>query len=1022
MLFFKKKSKESKNTLHKYHFNLGLQTRLHIIGLFPIIIIFLLSSYFVYTSFISQNRAKILKNQLEENKYISTLLGSISRERGMSVMYLGNNAKNTRISLVAQRKITDKLFHNYINFIHSNATLYKINNGTHLIKYAQESFKKILQIRQDIDRHKANFNNIFYNSYGKLQKKILKHLKRVYALDVDREISSYLAIYLKLIEAKAFSASERDFISFALARAMPMSSHEINTWITLISKADSFNYANLSDSNAKKSLDTLFAGEDNQELFEDIIDDRAAIMQKVNSGKYTQESGIWFAMLSEKIELLTQAEKILLHAIDTRILQVEKHAYSVFALALALWIFSILIAILARFLSVDIAKNVNNLERVIKNIADDKRLLDNSDITKDIELQTPQGIEKAYQLLEELIDDARRDKERAIAATEAKSMFLANMSHEIRTPLNGIVGFTQLLKETKVTQEQYEFLEVVEKSSNNLLELISNILDISKIESNNIELENIEFFPVDEFNSAVEIYAVRAAEKNINLGCYIDPSLTMALKGDPTKLKEVIVNLLSNAVKFTDENGNINIDIRQIPADNEDKVKIVFQVQDSGIGVTREQKESIFKAFSQADASITRKFGGTGLGLTISSKFVELMGGVLDLESKPGYGTTFFFALEFELSQKDALNFRNAFSHLRLALFQNDTKHKAQDNYLLEYFDYFGVQYSIIKTLQEYQEIHNKVNFDLLMIDLDKVNDDELQAFDAASERLIIIAKSQYMKRIEALNLQSYKVLYEPINSSKIVKILQNKEKVFKEEKKVENLKYQGEILVAEDNTINQKLIKKTLEDMGLHVHLADNGLIALSMYMHHTYDLIFMDVQMPLLNGVESAHAILEFEEFTHKEHTPIIALTANALEGDRDEFMKMGMDEYTTKPIVREHLHQLLSKYLAENSIVTKEHKNILLLRNSAMQSKITQALLKQLPFNFESANSVQELLHLLDTATYDVILCDADIETLDYQELTSKAQLLVISDSEVTFGEKIDKILNKERLSETLQKYIK
>ena len=352
-----------------------------------------------------------------------------------------------------------------------------------------------------------------------------------------------------------------------------------------------------------------------------------------------------FLKLKNRMRIISLVPTILLFALSSFFVldAYFKEGSMIFmGIMLFLSILSISLGILSYTFSHEISKNIDNLEGVLKAVAKDN----DSDDTH-INLQTTKGIAKAYQFLEKIISQTRKDKELAIEANKAKSMFLANMSHEIRTPLNGIVGFTELLKDSGLDEEQDEFVDIIEKSSENLLEIINNILDISKIESNKIEIEDIAFNAIEEFESAVDVYAVRASEKHIDLGCFIDPALEQPIKGDPTKIKEVIINLLSNAVKFTSASGTINIEIRKRESE-QGTTKISFEVQDSGIGVNAEQREKIFEAFGQADTSITRRYGGTGLGLTISSKFIDLMGGQLDLHSEPGKGTTFFFTLEFE--------------------------------------------------------------------------------------------------------------------------------------------------------------------------------------------------------------------------------------------------------------------------------------------------------------------------------------------------------------------------------------
>ncbi|MDQ1244059.1 MAG: hypothetical protein QG565_399, partial [Campylobacterota bacterium] len=769
----------------------------------------------------------------------------------------------------------------------------------------------------------------------------------------------------------------------------------------------------------------LFKTQENIELFQDINNERTSIISVAESGEYEIDSGIWFTMLSEKINIISEAENLLLSAMNSRASDVQKNSLQVLIITLSVWLVAIVLALLGYLLSKEITNNIKHLESVLGKVAED---YDSS--SRQINLHTSEGTDLAYELLEEIIEQTKRDKLSAQEASEAKSMFLANMSHEIRTPLNGIVGFTELLKDSGLKEEQSEFVDIIEKSSENLLEIINNILDLSKIESNKLEIEHIAFNPILEFESAVEVYAVRASEKHINLGCFIDPSLEFPLKGDPTKLKEVIINLLSNAVKFTNNAGSINVNIRRVNSSEIGKTRVKFEIQDSGIGVTSEQKSKIFEAFSQADTSITRKYGGTGLGLTISSNFVELMGGKLDLESKVGEGTTFFFTIDFEEVETLNESSQGSFNTLKALIFSDSVKLKKQDRYLREYLDYFGVGYTTFKDISKIEILQKEANYNLLFVDYDYVTEDALCEFAKLPQELIVLTKSNLMKRIDSLGFNIFKILYEPIHSTKIKLALENyillnltTQVVKKQSRKKFDLsksKFVANVLVAEDNIINQKLIQRTLEDLGLTVTIANNGLDAFQKRKDGKFDLIFMDIQMPFLDGVEATAEILEWEHDYNQPHTPIVALTANALKGDREKFLAAGLDEYTTKPLVRAEIISVLNNFLAdyiveandtpkseahetqnisvqdvlvEKLTEAQEHTtpayraDILIAKKSAFETRLYTKVIEAMGgLTYELASSLIDFQELINNYSYKVVLFDKEYSDLDVQEIAS------------------------------------
>jgi signal transduction histidine kinase/CheY-like chemotaxis protein len=897
--------------------HLGLKNRLRLISLLPILILFSLASYYVYTSYLSYQSAQTLQVHLEKSKQLNDMISNIARERGMTVMYLGDASATTLKSLHAQRIIVDKKINEF-------KSSYQSPQVDSIIATLEKSR---LQSRPSIDNQTADFTEIFDDVYGKSQTALLNELTALFSVQFDEQITSMQGSYLSLVNANEYTAQERGYITYLLSKGAALEDEELNKWVGFIAKADNLSFTTINDPKLQATLTASLFSEDNTDLFQDITAERGIILRQSGSGKYETKSGIWFAMLSEKVNAINETEKLLLDQMDIRASTVKTQAIQLLIIAITVWLVSVMIGILGILLSNEIATNIKNLESVLKRVAADTHDNEADTLSKSINLDTAAGTAQAYALLERIIEQTMGDKQYAMEASEAKSMFLANMSHEIRTPLNGIVGFTELLKDTELHDEQREFIEIIEKSSENLLEIINNILDLSKIESNKLEIEDIAFNPMEEFESAVDVYAVRASEKHIDLGCFIDPSLERPLKGDPTKIKEVIINLLSNAVKFTNNGGSVNVDVRRVESDETGRARVRFQVKDSGIGVTSEQKSRIFEAFGQADTSITRKYGGTGLGLTISSRFVELMGGKLDLESHPGEGTMFFFTLSFD--EIETLNepIKGSFSNINAVIHESKTKKKLQSTYLKEYLDYLGVSYTTFTELDELKILERQVNYDLLFVDNDYISEDELIQFASANEQTVLITKSYYMKKIDSMGLDLFKVLYEPLNSSKIRSVLETyeaeafntrKQKTTRRKKFDEkNSRFAANVLVAEDNIINQKLIKRTLEDLGLTVSLANNGLEAFERRKNGEFDLIFMDIQMPVLDGMEATQEILDFEGDHNQHHVPIIALTANALKGDRERFMAVGMDEYTTKPLVRSDIISLLNNFLSHKII---------------------------------------------------------------------------------------------------------
>ncbi len=1070
---------------------MGFKNTLKLISFLPLMILFGVASYYVYISYNNYQNAKLLQEKLIENQHLNEIVSNIASERGINAMYLGRATKTIYDSLKIQRDLTDKAIKKYISFIRTTDLEDSIKEQK--IQMVNKIHKTFMDVRPKVDKISIKFDDMF-KLYSDAQKRLITVIKNITVANLDPEISKLFSVYTQFVSAKEYSGIERGYVSYILAKKTPLEEEEINKLISIIGKADAINYEGIDDKHIKQQLDAIFNNEDAVETFEDINSERTNILSVAQDGEYDISYAIWYTMISEKIKIISSAEEVLAKAMDDRAKVIEQKSIQILIIAIVVWVISIILALAGYILSNQLSKNIKGLEEILRKVAEDT-----AEDYIDINLDSADGTQQAYKLLERIIEQTKKDKEAALEANEAKSMFLANMSHEIRTPLNGIVGFTELLKDTGLKEEQMEFVEIIEKSSENLLEIINNILDLSKIESNKLEIEDIVFNPVEEFESAVEVYAVRAAEKHIDLACFIDPRLNKPLKGDPTKLKEVIINLLSNAVKFTSSAGHIEVNIRVQESIQEGFTRVKFEVSDSGIGVTNEQKARIFEAFSQADTSITRKYGGTGLGLTISARFIELMGGQLDLESEPGEGTTFFFTLDFEDVEHHGESDEGKFDYIETLILESSHKSKKQSEYLKEYLDYFGVKYTVFDSVSKLKELTTAKKYDMIIEDFDYISSDELVKSSKLDPALVLISKSYNIKMIESLDANIFKTIYEPLNVTKLKQTLEaydpkeiaqkhtNKEiskKDFKVFKAGEN-KFDAKVLVTEDNIINQKLIKRTLEDLGLSVSLANNGLEAFAKRKDNDYDLLFMDIQMPYLDGVEATKEILAWEEEAGAKHIPIVALTANALKGDRERFLAAGLDEYMTKPLVRDELITILNKFLAdkivdkdapskskeahqqeskpvqqttvtanepkENTtaepeldeldesifaeealtdeqevIQTKKTKpNILVAKQSRFEANLFKKVLAKIDgIEFKCITGFGDLVNELENHSYDAVIVDYDMSGFDIntvKELKNNAKIIIEKEKNQSVDEETSKIADMIIENKANKKYL-
>ena len=1006
----------------------GSLIRLIVIAVFvPTIILMGISGFFLYKNYEKFQNVKKQELYLELTKRLENMLVYLGQERGVSSIYSVSkgNYPNSKTLLKTKRTLFSNAINDLKDFVNKHPELF--NEVKDVISYTE----KLPIIRKNIDSFKENYiKTYFFKYYTVLESKIIKAIAKVQS-HFPQSLQKLYAIKLPFERIISFSGIIRGFGSYYITADTPLSEEEYKNVLMKYYHDTNILPVQLLDSKTQQYLNTPEFNKIEKDIKEILFYIQQANMQYYLTNEfdgYPIDALDYFNIFTKRIRYFNKVLNDLNIKIENNIQIISNTAQQNLILNTIVLGISILMLLIGIYIVRLIKEHIKELSDLLTSLA--------PIIGKNVQIDigSTKGINEAIKIVDEAIKLTQESVKKAQEATKAKSLFLANMSHEIRTPLNGILGFLEILKTTELTPEQEEYINTISQSAKNLLQIVNNILDVSKIESNKVTLEIIDFKAIDEFENTLEIFATPAAQKNIQYVAKISPNIPSTLKGDILKIKEILTNLINNAIKFTHENGTISVKILLEKIEN-NKASIYFEVKDTGIGMSEEQKEKIFEAFAQADESVTRKYGGTGLGLTIVKSYLEMMGSEIKVESELNKGSKFYFTIDFDIADATPRYKENSFTNTTFAIL-NTLKDTLRKEYSMEYLSYFGVQRIGFNNKEELNQIMQNENINAIVVFVEESSWENILSLKEIDLPIITISSFALKEKIDTLNPEI--TIFDPnmptktfnsITTSKEQKKVVHKQTTPQKEKQI----YQLKALIAEDNPINQKLLKTKLKSMGIEADVANNGLEAFNKYSMNPekYDIIFMDVQMPIMDGVEATQEIIEFEKEEELPHTPIIAVTANVLKGDRERFIGAGMDDYIAKPIEQKELERVIENVIKNKytpiedqiqEVKPSNQKNIVIAAESHFLLNYIKSIIN---IDFKEATNLKELSKQLDTNAQNILIIEEDFNEADINTLIESIKkdfpnlkVYVIGEKEYKNADGIISDLNPQTLKQIIQ----
>jgi len=865
----------------------------------PILILLTAGIYYTYIYWNKYTHNNHLKIQLEHTKLLQSLEYSVLNEI-VCVATMSQNPTLMNKVCSKTKKTTDSVMQEILTQQDDDA-LYNLEKTVHNIRNSvknQGNMAVEKLVNGDLDKE---MNAFIRNNNEKLK----------YYNTLSSE-EDFIKMYTKMSDISYATASEKALVSYYLALQKAIPDKNLIYWDTMVSRSDLLEYGSDSALDLKKYIDT----KEFQALLRQIEDVRIDIMSHASTGIYKYDVATWVGLLNKKQKVLTSVETMLLGHIYQAADAESKKISTILAIAAL----AVLLSLLSLWYVLSYLRNRRAKNTLLSNVV--KKVAQYDTEGEMIHVSDTINSQKmAYDYISSSFEKLQEKESRSENDNKINTIFLNNMSYEIRAPLNGISGYTKLLKETPLNLEQSDYVSVIENSFENLDSILSKMLTNPSVVTQKLEIQNDTFDIVKKVELAIETYTVKADQKDILLGVYIDPTLAHQVKGDGTKISQILTNLINNALESSNAYDSVNIFVEKIHSDNA-QVSVKFSIQDEGIGYSTEELEKINDTLESND-KIESIANFDIKNLSISNKILKRMGSKLELESKKGEGTTFFFTLNLEKDIDVKTEVFPTFTGMKVgvALPIKDI-HRQIDQNLEKYVTYLGAEMKVYY----YDDLFGDVEVELpeLMFFYHHYArlEGELEAFSNLQCKTILVTSGTLRSRINSGKYDFTSMVYGPMTMRKVIRVfaesklekpllIENvEEEPVDENKGFENL----HALVVEDNKVSQKIIDKILKNFSMDVTLAENGLEGFELRKQKDFDIIFMDMEMPVMDGYEATSKILYFEGVNQLPHVPIISLSADKGPEHQEKIDKLGIDAFLHKPYDAEQIHDIIQKYCVE------------------------------------------------------------------------------------------------------------